>query len=77
MSSGACAELEQASILPWAALAQGLEAQGLQQERRALRLQVAGLRHHGAASELHLEFTLARGCYATCVLRELIDTGRP
>ncbi len=64
-------------LAPWTALAQGLEAQGLQQERRALRLQVKQLQSHWEGSTLHLEFTLEKGSYATSVLRELITTGQP
>lgn len=77
LSAGACAELERSVLAPWTALAQGLEAQGLQQERRALRLQVKQLQSHWEGSTLHLEFTLEKGSYATSVLRELITTGQP
>lgn len=74
-SAGACAALEQAVVAPWSTLAEGLAAQGLQQERRALRLAVQSLQHQLDSGTLLLEFTLAKGCYATSVLRELINTG--
>jgi tRNA pseudouridine13 synthase len=77
MSTGECARLERTALQPWMSLALGLEAQGLQQERRALRLQVKQLQSHWEGSTLHLDFTLEKGSYATCVLRELIKTGQP
>jgi tRNA pseudouridine13 synthase len=52
---------------------QGLEAAGLKQDRRALRLPVTGLGwQHAAADVLELEFSLPAGAYATSVLRELL-----
>lgn len=57
---------------------QGLEHAGLQQERRALRLQVQDLHYEMnttlATNTLNLRFRLERGAYATAVLRELIQT---
>lgn len=77
MATDACLALEQDVIAAWSALAAGLEAQGLQQERRALRLQVQELQHAWDDNTLQLDFTLAKGSYATSVLRELITTGQP
>jgi tRNA pseudouridine13 synthase len=52
----------------------GLEAAGLKQERRALRLTVADLEwRQPAADILCLEFSLPAGTYATSVLRELLS----
>jgi tRNA pseudouridine13 synthase len=52
----------------------GLEAAGLKQERRALRLTVADLEwRQPAADALCLEFSLPAGAYATSVLRELLS----
>jgi tRNA pseudouridine13 synthase len=52
----------------------GLEAAGLKQERRALRLTVDGLDwRQPAADVLSLEFPLPAGAYATSVLRELLS----
>jgi tRNA pseudouridine13 synthase len=48
-------------------------AAGMQQERRSLRLAVRELEAVAEAEALVLSFRLARGCYATAVLRELID----
>lgn len=77
MSTGACALLEQKVIVAWPTLAAGLENQGLQQERRALRLPVQELRHAWDGNTLLLDFTLTKGSYATSVLREFIRTGQP
>lgn len=52
----------------------GLEAAGLKQERRALRLPVADLQWQWLTDkqDLQLNFSLPAGCYATSMLRELI-----
>lgn len=75
-SEAAVAELERAVLdagdAP--ALRQGLEAEGLKQERRALRLRPTGLAwtwRDDAA--LELAFSLPPGTYATVVLAELGD----
>jgi tRNA pseudouridine13 synthase len=74
--SAACAALENSVVAPWLRLAEGLAEQGLQQERRSLRLQVQALQQQLEGQTLQLEFTLAKGSYATSVLRELITTGQ-
>lgn len=57
-----------------AALCDGLEGAGLKQERRGLRLPVAGLAWQWQEGEvLSLAFQLPAGSYATTVLRELGD----
>ena len=53
-------------------LCQGLEAAGLKQERRSLRLCVADLTWELEADDLILSFFLPAGSYATTVLREII-----
>jgi tRNA pseudouridine13 synthase len=54
----------------------GLEAAGLKQERRALRLTLDNLEwRQPAADVLCLEFSLPAGAYATSVLRELLSAG--
>ena len=54
----------------------GLEAAGLKQERRALRLTLDDLAwQQPAADTLSLEFSLPAGAYATSVLRELVSAG--
>lgn len=55
-------------------LRDGLELAGLEHERRALRMRPAQLAWRWLAGDaLQLRFTLAPGCYATTVLRELGD----
>lgn len=49
-----------------------LEAEGLEHERRALRLPVRELRWSLNGGELSLEFELPRGAFATAVLHELL-----
>ncbi|MEA5124403.1 tRNA pseudouridine(13) synthase TruD [Xanthomonas floridensis] len=54
------------------ALKQGLEAAGLKQERRALRLRPQNLAYAWQDSQtLRVKFALPPGCYATAVLWEL------
>jgi tRNA pseudouridine13 synthase len=47
---------------------------GMEQERRALRLSVHDLLYDYKPEALTLRFSLARGSFATSVLREIIDT---
>jgi tRNA pseudouridine13 synthase len=75
---GACRELEQSVLADYTDWCEGLEAAGLKQDRRALRLRVNDLAwHRKAAGELLLEFCLPAGAYATCVLRELLLATAP
>ncbi|MFC3551103.1 tRNA pseudouridine(13) synthase TruD [Lysobacter cavernae] len=73
-STAAAAQLERAVLAgeEAAALRAGLEAEGLKQERRSLRLRPEGLawRWLGDA-ELELDFQLPPGTYATVVMAEL------
>ena len=70
---GACRQLEYAVLAGHADWCTGLEAAGLKQDRRALRLMVEDLRwQRTATADLLLEFSLPPGAYATCVLRELL-----
>lgn len=50
-----------------------LEAEGLEHERRALRLPVRELRWSMDGADLMLEFELARGAFATAVLHEIVQ----
>jgi len=55
---------------------QGLAAAGLKQERRALRVIARDMTWSWpVGDELLLEFSLPAGCYATSVLRELVQAG--
>lgn len=65
-------ELEVAAgFAPWP---ERLAEQGLEQERRSLRLTIENLKHEQIDGCLTLEFELSSGAYATSVLREIIDT---
>ena len=73
---GACRELEAGVLAGYTDWCAGLEAAGLQQDRRALRLGVADLAWQWQAPDvLVLTFSLPAGAYATSVLRELINKG--
>jgi len=74
---GAARALEEAVLAPYADFRAGLEAAGLKQERRALRLVVSDLQWHWPqdGQDLQLSFELPAGCYATAVLRELVQAG--
>lgn len=77
-SNGAAREAELAALGGDSAsrLRSGLEGTGLKQERRALRLRPQGLAWQWLPEgALELRFSLAPGCYATTVLRELGDIG--
>jgi tRNA pseudouridine13 synthase len=66
--------VEQAIIEADKELADGLVACGLEQDRRALRINVADLQWQFMdEATLSLSFTLPAGCYATAVLREIIN----
>lgn len=65
--------LEQRVAATEPALCAWLEAAGLEQQRRILRLPITGLTwHYPSADCLELEFTLPTGCFATVILRELL-----
>lgn len=69
---------EEAALAPFADLRAGLEAAGLKQERRALRVRVADLRWQWPEpGQLLLEFTLPPGAYATGLLEALGDVAEP
>ncbi|GAB2494620.1 tRNA pseudouridine(13) synthase TruD [Arenimonas alkanexedens] len=73
-SRGAVRSLEEAAVAPFADLRAGLEAAGLKQERRALRVRVGGLAWQWPAEDqLEVSFALAPGAYATGLLVELGD----
>ena len=66
--------LEQAIIATYPELAQGLLDFGVALDRRALRVNVQQLCWQFTdAQTLVLDFSLPAGCYATAVLRELIE----
>ena len=70
--------IESAAIAQHAALAAGLEANGLNQERRALALRPADFSTNWLTDrDLELGFSLPAGAYATAVLREICSWSSP
>jgi tRNA pseudouridine13 synthase len=73
-SSGPVAELESTVAIEQSSLAAGLAANGLRQERRALRLRAMALQTRWLdPSSLELAFSLTSGAYATVLLREIAE----
>ena len=66
-------QLEQEVADPLHKWCDGLEKQGLKQERRAIRLFPQSLSYTLEGTELSLSFSLPSGAYATAVLREIIQ----
>ncbi|KFN44812.1 tRNA pseudouridine(13) synthase TruD [Arenimonas oryziterrae] len=70
--------LEEITVAPFADLRAGLEAAGMKQERRALRVRVNALDWRWLEADvLQLAFTLSPGSYATEVLAELGEVAQP
>ncbi|MDO9140101.1 MAG: tRNA pseudouridine(13) synthase TruD, partial [Methylobacter sp.] len=66
--------IEQAVINAHGQLAQGLIANGVDRDRRALRVNVQDLHWQFVDDTvLELSFTLPAGSYATSVLREIVE----
>jgi tRNA pseudouridine13 synthase len=74
-SRAAVLELEAGVAARLAAQARLCESVGLRQERRSLRLAVRELRCESEPAAVVLRFRLARGGFATTVLRELTESG--
>lgn len=73
-SAGGTAALETAVGERHPALCQWLGRAGLDHERRILRLPIGRLTwHYPEPDILQLEFVLPAGCFATVVVRELVD----
>jgi tRNA pseudouridine13 synthase len=74
VAAGRCADLENAVAGQHAALCAWLARAGLTQERRILRLPIGELTwHYPEPDILQLHFVLPAGCFATVVVRELVD----
>lgn len=67
------AELENRALQPFEKWRDKLEHVGLKQERRALRIPLPDLNWQRDGDTWQLSFTLPAGCYATVLLRELVD----
>lgn len=73
-AAGAGAALERATAQAHDALCQWLARAGMDHERRILRLPIGRLTwHYPEPDILQLEFVLPAGCFATVVVRELVD----
>jgi len=71
---GRAAKLESEVADAHRELVEGLERFGLEADRRPLRMRVLGLEWDFVADDrLALSFELRAGCYATAVLRELLE----
>jgi len=74
-SGGEVLELETAVAARHPDAAAACAAARMAQERRGLRLRVHELRCEVEAHAVRVHFRLARGCFATAVLAELIESG--
>lgn len=73
-AAGVVFELEQAVAQGEADLRDWLINAGMSHERRILRLPIGGLSwHYPEPDILQLEFVLPAGCFATVLVRELVD----
>ncbi|MCY1283886.1 tRNA pseudouridine synthase D [compost metagenome] len=73
-AGGATQALEQRIGESEAGLRDWLVEAGLEHERRILRLPIGGFTwHYPEPDVLQLEFVLPAGCFATAVVRELVD----
>ena len=74
LTSAQVALLEQQVIMQFDDIAKGLCAFGVEQDRRALRSHIQELQWQFIdSSTLELSFTLNPGCYATALLREIVQ----
>lgn len=71
-ATGEALAVEELALAQESALCTLLAGQGLEQERRSLRLPVRALDWNVAEDGLTLEFELPRGAFATAVLHELL-----
>ncbi len=73
-ATGATAQLENDVAERESALRDWLTRAGMEHERRILRLPIGGLTwHYPEPDILQLEFVLPAGCFATALVRELVD----
>jgi tRNA pseudouridine13 synthase len=73
-SAGEVLELETTVAARYTDAAAACAAAGMAQERRSLRVAVHELRCEAETQAVRIHFRLARGCFATAVLAELIAT---
>lgn len=75
--AGAVRSLEMGTAAQFAVQCALCDAAGMAQERRSLRVRVAGLKCEAESDAVVLRFRLARGSFATAVLRELVEAPEP
>ena len=74
LSSEDCRMLEELIAKQNEQICSGLEAEGLKQERRGIRLIPEQMQWQWLSEDsLQLTFALPKGCFATAVLREVLD----
>lgn len=73
LSQGRVRELEEGIAATFDEARSLVAAAGMRQERRSLRLAVRSLEWQWEGTDLVLRFWLARGSFATTVLREVVD----
>lgn len=74
LSEAECRALEQTTLEPYSGLKSGLEDARMKQERRGIRLIPGQMNWEWLGdATLRLSFDLPKGCFATSVLRELLD----
>jgi len=71
--AGAVKELEDRIVSDYSSWCEGLEKAGLEMDRRALRLVPENFSCERVEEGISLSFSLPAGCYATTVIRELLD----
>ncbi len=73
LESGDALDFQQQVLAPWQDWVDGLCALNVQTERRAVRLVPKALSFQWQRDTLELSFALPAGCFATAVLRELVN----
>ena len=74
---GAACDMEEQAVAETASFCEGLEREGLSQDRRALRVHVRGIEARIESQDhVALVFSLPPGAYATTVLREIFSLDR-
>lgn len=73
-SKGRAYEFERSALAAFSDWCEGLEKAGLKMERRSLRLIAEALQWTYEDKTLILSFSLPAGCFATAVLREIVET---
>ncbi len=66
--------IEETALSPWSADCAVLAREGLEMERRSLRLVPRHVEWEQDDNILHFRFDLPAGCYATVVMRELVNS---